>query len=232
MVRPTLKKQIPNLQESIKETAWKQIAEFGAPALSLRAIARELKITAPAIYNYFPSRDHLVTALIVDAYTSLGDSQKSTLENMSKKDGATRFSALGIAYRDWAVTYPQRYQLIFGTPIPNYDAPEDTTTPAAAWALLPLIETVQSLYSEGNLRVDRLAKLTPKLKSMLETWKQFTGGTIEAEVLYVAYTVWSRVHGLVMLELGGQLPSFFTDPGEIFRREIATMVSQYIGQIS
>jgi hypothetical protein len=67
---------------------------------------------------------------------------------------------------------------------------------------------------------------------MLETWKQFTGETIETEVLYVAYTVWSRVHGLVMLELGGQLPSFFTDPGEIFRREIATMVNQYIGQIS
>ena len=127
MVRPTLKKQIPNLQEAIKETAWKQIAEFGAPALSLRAIARELKITAPAIYNYFPRRDDLVTALIVDAYTSLGDSQKSALETMSKKDSATRFSALGIAYRDWAVTYPQRYQLIFGTPIPNYDAPEDTT---------------------------------------------------------------------------------------------------------
>jgi AcrR family transcriptional regulator len=232
MVRPTLKKQIPNLQEAIKETAWKQIAEFGAPALSLRAIARELHITAPAIYNYFPSRDNLVTALIVDAYTSLGDSQKSTLENMSKKDSLTRFSALGIAYRDWAVMYPQRYQLIFGTPIPNYDAPEDTTTPAAAWALLPLIETIQLLYTEGNLRVERLAKLSANLKSMLETWKQFTRRTIETEVLYVAYVVWSRVHGLVMLELGGQLPSFFTDPGEIFRREIVTMVNQYIGQIS
>ena len=230
MVRPTLKKQIPNLQEAIKVTAWKQIAEFGAPALSLRAIARELMITAPAIYNYFPSRDHLVTALIVDAYTSLGDSQKSTLENISKKDSASRFSALGIAYRDWAMTYPQRYQLIFGTPIPDYDAPEDTTTPAAAWALAPLIETVQVLYNEGNLRVERLAKLSAKLKSMLETWMQFTGNAAETEVLYVAYVVWSRVHGLVMLELGGQLPSFFTDPGEVFRREIATMTNQYTGE--
>ena len=230
MVRPTLKKQILNLQEAIKETAWKQAAEYGAAALSLRAIARELKITAPAIYNYFPSRDHLVTALIADAYTSLGDSQKSTLENAARKDGAARFSALGIACRDWAVTYPQRYQLIFGTPIPDYDAPEDTTTPAAAWALLPLIETIQVLYSEGNLRVERLAKLSPKLKSMLETWKQFTGSVIEIEVLYVAYVVWSRVHGLVMLELGGQLPSFITDPGELFRREIATMINQYAGE--
>ncbi len=230
MVRPTLKKQIPNLQEAIKETAWKQIAEFGAPALSLRAIARALNITAPAIYNYFPSRDHLVTALIVDAYTSLGDSQKSILEDMSKKDDATRFSALGTAYRDWAVTYPQRYQLIFGTPIPNYDAPEDTTTPAAAWALLPLIETIQALYSEGRLQVERLPKPSAPLKSMLEVWRQFTGNAAETEVLYIAYVVWSRVHGLMMLELGGQLPSFFTDPCEIFSREIAAMVNQYIGE--
>ena len=230
MVRPIKKKQIPNLQEAIKETAWKQIAEFGAPALSLRAIARELKITAPAIYNYFPRRDDLVTALIVDAYTSLGDSQKSTLENMSKIDSISCFSALGIAYRDWAVMYPQRYQLIFGTPIPNFNAPEDTTTPAAAWALLPLIGTIQALYDEGNLRVERLVNLSTTLESMLETWKQFAGNVAEIEVLYTAYVVWSRVHGLVMLELGGQLPSFFTDPGEIFRREIATMIRQYTGE--
>jgi len=230
MVRPSKKQQIPNLQEAIKETAWKQIAEFGAPALSLRAIARDLTITAPAIYNYFPSRDHLVTALIVDAYTSLGDTQKSTLENIPKKNSTSRFSALGIAYRDWAVAYPQRYQLIFGTPIPNYDAPEDTTTPAAAWALLPLIGTIQALYEEGNLRVKRLAKPSTELMSMLQTWREFTGNIADAEVLYVAYVVWSRVHGLVMLELGGQLPSFFTDPGEIFRREIATMINQYISE--
>jgi len=43
MVRPLKNKQIPHLQEAIKETAWRQIAEFGASALSLRAIARELR---------------------------------------------------------------------------------------------------------------------------------------------------------------------------------------------
>ncbi len=230
MARPTLKKQIPNLQEAIKETAWKQAAEHGASALSLRAIARELEITAPAIYNYFPDRDALVTALIIDAYTSLGDSQKVISENFSKKDSVSRFSVLGIGYRDWALTYPQRYQLIFGTPIANYHAPEQTTTPAAAWALTPLIGVIHILNTEGKLRLERLAKLSPKLKSMLETWCQFTGRSTDIEVLYMGYVIWSRVHGLVMLELGGQLPPFFTDPSEIFRREIATMVNQYIGE--
>ena len=84
MVRPTKKEQIPNLPEAIKETAWQQIAEKGAAALSLRAIARQtLGITAPAIYNYFPRRDDLVTALIVDAFTSLGESQKEAIHDFA-----------------------------------------------------------------------------------------------------------------------------------------------------
>src|SRR5512138_1152405 len=123
MVRPTKRKQIPNLPEAIKETAWKQIAEFGAPALSLRAIARELKISAPAIYNYFPDRDALVTALIIDAYTSFGDWQLEARDAVPEKDMKGRLHAIGMAYRNWALTYPQRYQLIFGTPIPGYEAP-------------------------------------------------------------------------------------------------------------
>ena len=112
MVRPVRNKQIPNLHEAIKETAWNQIAAYGAPALSLRAIARELKITAPAIYNYFPDRDALVTALIIDAYGSFGDSQLAACDAFPVDDMAGRMKAIGMAYRVWAHTYPQRYQLI------------------------------------------------------------------------------------------------------------------------
>ncbi len=143
MVRPTKKKQIANLQEAIKETAWKQIAQFGAPALSLRAIARELKITAPAIYNYFPDRDALVTALIIDAYTSFGDSQIEARDAVPSADHAGRMKAIGVAYRTWAHTYPQRYQLIFGTPIPGYEAPMMEVLPSAARSLSALVSVVE-----------------------------------------------------------------------------------------
>lgn len=227
MVRPVKKKQIPNLQEAIKETAWKQIADSGASALSLRAIARELRITAPAIYNYFPSRDDLVTALIVDAYNSLGDSQEGALANLPADDHASRLSALGLAYRQWAVTYPQRYQLIFGTPIPNYHAPDEATLPPAARALAPLIHVLQSAYETGNLRAERLAALTPRLKSMLTEWQKFEGRS-DAEALYLALVIWSRVHGLVMLEIGNHIPPFLENPAEIFQREIHNIVSQYL----
>jgi AcrR family transcriptional regulator len=225
--RPRKDQQHTQLQEAIKESAWVQIAEAGAPALSLRAIARSLGITAPAIYNYFPDRDALVTALIVDAFTSLGQSQKEAIRELAPDDPITRVTALGLAYRDWAITYPQRYQLIFGTPIPGYQAPEDITLPAAAWALLPLIETLQAISLAGSLRIDRSAARTPALTSMLEAWSQFAGGP-ELEVLYAALVIWSRVHGLVLMEIGGQMPSFITDPGEVFRREIENIKIQYI----
>jgi len=231
MVRPTRKKQIPNLQEVIKEIAWKQIAEYGAPALSLRAIARELKITAPAIYNYYPSRDDLVTALVVDALTSLGDSQKKPIELIPTSKLEARLTALGLAYRDWALQYEQRYQLIFGTPIPGYKAPEKIRMPQVSWAMDPLIETVQALYEADKLRVERLPKLTPALKSMLEAWRKLireSGSEVHIEALYLAFVIWSRVHGLVMLELGHQNPPSITDPGEIFQREIESLKIQYL----
>jgi AcrR family transcriptional regulator len=225
--RPKQNEQHPNLEAAIKETAWKQITEFGASALSLRAIARELNITAPAIYNYFQRRDDLVTALIVDAFTSLGESQKNSLTNLPEDDLAARLTTLGLAYRDWAVVYPQRYQLIFGTPIPGYKAPADITVPAAAWSLVSLIETVQAIYISGRLRMDRFAEMTPELESMLEAWSQFADGT-DAKVLYTALVIWSRVHGLVALEIGNQMPSFITDPGEIYRREISAMTDEFL----
>jgi AcrR family transcriptional regulator len=231
MGRPTLKQQTQNLHEVIKNTAWKEITDKGASSLSLRAIARNLEITAPAIYNYFPRRDDLVTALIVDAFTSLGESQKRSMESIPASKLEARLAALGLAYRDWAIKYPQRYQLIFGTPIPAYEAPLDITLPAASWALVPLVETLQSLHETGKLKTERLAKLTPALKSMLNAWQGFiskSGSQVHLEVLYLALVVWSRVHGLVTLEIGHQNPSFITDPGEVFRREIENIKIQYL----
>ena len=225
--RPRTDERQPNLQEAIKDIAWKQIAESGSASLSLRAIARELGITAPAIYNYYPSRDDLVTALIVDAFTSLAEAQEASLLGLEGNRRAVRLSALGLAYREWAVTYPQRYHLIFGTPIPNYTAPEEVTLPAAAKALVPLIQSIQDLASAGELRVEPLAEMSPKLKSMLGAWSKVAGG-FDPEVLYLALVIWSRVHGLVMLEITHQIPSFFDDPAEVYRQEIKNLLIQYL----
>lgn len=227
MVRPVKKKQIPNLREQIKETAWKQIAEFGAPALSLRAIARELKISAPAIYNYFPDRDALVTALIIDAYTSFGDSQIEARDALPESDLKGRLQAIGIAYRDWALTYPQRYQLIFGTPIPGYEAPLMEVLPSAARSLSALVSVVERLRVTGTLTVQTFPEVKEEYKAGFDVWKSY-GGNVDILSLSVAMIIWSRVHGIVSLEIAGNMPPFGASGNDLYLYEMDSIARQFI----
>jgi AcrR family transcriptional regulator len=227
MVRPTRRTQIKNLQERIKETAWKQIAEFGAPALSLRAIARELKITAPAIYNYFPDRDALVTALIIDAYKSFGDSQLEARDAVPAIDLMGRMKAIGMAYRIWAHTYPQRYQLIFGTPIPGYEAPLMEVLPSAARSLSALVSVVEELRVSGKLNVQSFPEVKKEYKVSFETWKKY-GGDVDMLSMSVAMVIWSRVHGIVSLEIANNLPPFGANGDELYLFELDSLARQFV----
>jgi len=227
MVRPTRKKQIPNLQDAIKEAAWSQIAREGAAALSLRAIARQLNITAPAIYNYFPDRDALVTALIIDAFTSFGDWQLKARDTVPQDDLAGRMSAIGLAYRDWAHTFPQRYQLIFGTPIPGYEGPREKIFPSSARSLSALVSVVEGLRLAGKLNVDTFPKVKSDYKVSFEAWKTY-GGNADILSLSVAMIIWARVHGIVSLEIQGNLPPFGPKGDALYRYELQSIYEQFI----
>lgn len=227
MVRPTKKKQIPNLQEAIKETAWKQIAEFGAPALSLRAIARELRITAPAIYNYFPDRDALVTALIIEAFTSFGDWQLEARDSIPEADLPGRLKAIGLAYRHWAHTFPQRYQLIFGTPIPGYAGPIEKIFPSSARSLSALVSVVEALRLAEKLNVDIFPMVKPEYKVSFEMWRTY-GGDAHILSLSVAMLIWARVHGIVSLEIQGNLPPFGPQGDALYHYELQSIYQQFI----
>lgn len=231
MVRPTRKKQIPNLQKAIKDTAWKQIAEYGAAALSLRAIARELRITAPAIYNYFPSRDDLVTALIIDAYTSFGDSQLAACDAVPPEALEERLKAIGLAYRNWAIAYPQRYQLIFGTPIPGYQAPMDQVQPSGARSLRALVSVIEDLRLAGRLKSARFPPISEKYKAAFEVW-QSHAGKVDLLSLSVAMLVWCRVHGIVSLELAGDLPPFGHNADALYVYELESTLAQFVKEKS
>lgn len=227
MVRPTLKKQIPNLQEAIKETAWGQIAQFGAPALSLRAIARELKITAPAIYNYFPDRDALVTALIIDAYTSFGDSQLQARDSISENNHIGRLKAIGVSYRNWAHTYPQRYQLLFGTPIPGYVGPLEKIFPSSARSISALFSVVESIRAAGRLKIDASPKVQDEYRPHYEMWQRYFSG-VHSQSMYVAMMIWARVHGIVSLEIQGNLPPFGKKGDALYLFELESTAKQFI----
>jgi AcrR family transcriptional regulator len=227
MPRPKRTAHQINMQEAIKETAWQQIAEFGAPALSLRTIARQLGITAPAIYNYYPRRDDLVTALIVNAYTSFGDSQLAARDAVPVEDITGRMMAIGKAYRQWALTYPQRYQLIFGTPIPGYEAPLDQVLPSAARSLSALVSVIEALRLAGRLQAAEFPEVKDDYKTSFEQWKTY-GGQASVLSLSVAILIWTRVHGLVSLEIAGNIPPFGPDGGALYRYELESIKQQFI----
>jgi len=217
----------PNLPQAIKAAAWQQIAESGAPALSLRAIARRLGITAPAIYNYFPDRDALVTALVIEAFTSFGDSQLAARDAISPADLQGRFMATGWAYRQWALDYPQRYQLIFGTPLPGYMPPSEQTFPAGARALSALASVVEALRAAGRLHTGDFPQPAPGgCLDLFELWKKF-GGEVDLLSLSVAVLIWARVHGLVSLEIGGSLPPFEPTGEALYRFELNAIWRQF-----
>ena len=109
------------VRDEVKRHAWDQIATAGVTALSLNAIAKEMGMSGPALYRYFAGRDELITALIRDAYRSLADTVRAA------HAAGTTAVALAAVIREWALSDPQRYLLIYGTPVPGYHAPDDIT---------------------------------------------------------------------------------------------------------
>ena len=226
--RPRKEQRHPDLRSAIKDAAWQQIAFYGAPALSLRAIAREVSITAPSIYNYFPNRDALVTALIIDAYADFGSSQLSALREAAQDDFKGQITAVGKAYRQWALNHPERYHLIFGAPIPGYVAPLEEVMPVAARSLTALVSVLDALRVQNRLRLRHEFNILAEHLAMFETWKKL--GT-EADILSfsTAILIWARVHGLVALEISNNLPLFGPSPDDLYQYELESISSEYIG---
>jgi len=209
MPRPKRSEQV-DLQEAIRAVAWKQIGEMGAAALSLRAIARELGITAPAIYNYFPSREDLITALVMEAFGSFGDALIEARDNCAPDDHAGRFRAMSTAYYRWAITYPQRYMLIFGTPLHGFEL-AGSAGEVAQRSFMALVSGIGEAYQAGAIHLpETYLALPPGLDAHYRELCQM-GIPYEPIVIQLALAVWSRIHGMVSLELYGILPGFVGD---------------------
>jgi len=135
--------------------------------------------------------------------------------------------AIGIAYRTWAHTYPQRYQLIFGTPIPGYEAPLMEVLPSAARSLSALVSVVEQLRVSGKLNVTSFPEVKKEYKVSFETWKKY-GGDVDMLSMSVAMVIWSRVHGIVSLEIANNLPPFGANGDELYLFELDSIAHQFI----
>lgn len=211
--------------DEIKEVARQQMGQKGAAALSLRAIARQMGMTSPALYRYFGSRDDLVTALIVDAYNSLADALEAARDGCESDDHKQRLLEIGQAYRNWAISHPEDYTLIFGTPIPGYEAPIELTTPPAMRAMNVFISLLEAADQEGKLNPAPAYATPPKaLQAKLQAWATEYGYEASIPVLYLALAGWARLHGLVWLEIFQHFDPIMG--GELCCAELMALIEQ------
>ncbi|WP_407560895.1 TetR/AcrR family transcriptional regulator [Streptomyces sp. 184] len=212
------------VRAEIKEHAWDQIGTAGASALSLNAIAKQMGMSGPALYRYFANRDELITALIRDAYQSLADTMHTTAAKAGVVTGAPDVHALARSLRMWALADPQRYLLIYGTPIPGYHAPDDITA-VSAEIMATLLDACAALPYEPAPAPGPApgpAPASAPFAEHLETHRDWARGhPAPAAVLHRALTVWTRLHGVLSLELAGHFAGMGFDPAELYAAEVA-----------
>lgn len=213
---PTMRERYrAQVRGEVKEAALGQLAESGPTGLSVSAIGKQLGVSGPALYRYFASRDELLTELVIDAYQDLADALRAAAGQPAGPEPRARLDALARAYRSWALAQPHRYRLLFGPPLPGYDAHAQRLVDASQASMNQLLGVLRELG-------DRTAPVPPQpLASQLTAWAQAPDpGTSPATALR-AVLIWSRLHGLVSLEIAGNFASMGIDPDQVSRRSSA-----------
>lgn len=202
------------LTHEIKEAARRHLAAEGAQQLSLRAVARELGMASSALYRYFPSRDDLLTALIVDAYNAVGERVERAVDAAAPAEHPrAAWRALCVAVRDWAREHPHEYALIFGSPVPGYQAPEDTNVPftRVPAALLRILRDSAHDFARPAGESALPGPLATQFQAVVEAGAL----DVQPSVLARAVFAWAGVFGIVSFELFGQLAGS-ADPADAF----------------
>jgi AcrR family transcriptional regulator len=211
------------------------MAAGGPDAITLRAIAREMGMTANAIYGYFATRDDLVTALIEDVHTALADAMEEAWNGVAPvqpgaaaaDDGGAgeRIREWARAFRGWALANPQGFRLVYGDPVPGYRPPEGGAAPSAA------LRVCLGLTAVAATAWPRAARLQGGGGF---AWSDFDAGLLDKvrpafpelppAGLALALRLWGRLHGLVALEVYGHLRAQTPNPDKLFEAELTHLL--------
>jgi AcrR family transcriptional regulator len=213
------------LTREIKSVAREQLTESGAAALSLRAVARELNMASSAVYRYFPSRDELLTALIVDAYDAVGAAAELDESAVRRSDAVGRWMATARAVREWAITHPQEFALIYGSPVPGYQAPLDTIDPAARIPLL-LLRIVNECAAAGRLYSPAEAPMPKALRADLVALAEQAAPDLSPQQAARAAMGYVQLIGVISFELFGHLHNVIHDYAAHFEFQMRRLVGE------
>lgn len=215
------------LTEDIKAAARRQLGEVGAAGLSLRAVARELGMVSSAVYRYFESRDALLTALIIDSFDAVGAAAEEAVAGLPR-DVQTRWRALASAIRHWAHANPHDYALVYGSPVPGYRAPQDTTTPAARVSLV-MLSIVADGVERGQIDTTPQAPMPRPVHADFARLRDLAAPGVPDEVVARALLLWTGLFGSISYELFGHLHGVIEDYDAFFDHQARRWGAYLVG---
>jgi AcrR family transcriptional regulator len=194
----------------IKTAARTQLADGGPAGISLRAIARQLGMTASAVHYYFQGREALLDALIADGWDSLATALRARYEQARPLPAHERWTAVTRTHRAWAVEHPAEYLLLYGhtgvrvTPGGNPNADK-----AMSKVVAVLFTMMRDALAAGEIDAEKLRTATAApLRQQLADWREATAETADLPdgALAACLIGYAQLHGAITLELAGRIP--------------------------
>ena len=212
----------------IKDTARRVLVAHGGEGLSLRAIAREIGMTAPALYRYFDSREDLVEHVVADLYGELVEHLEAARDGADPAVPAVQLLACSRAFRRWAIGHRQEFGLLFGSAgddlVPStgrlHNDPHSPAHAAAHRFGQVFAALVAQVYLEGRFPVPAEAEIDPELAEQLRGWMAEFPVELPLGVVRVFLGCWVRLYGLVAMEIFGHLKFALDDAAAFFEAEL------------
>ena len=207
----------------ISQTARRILIEEGPEAVTLRAIAREMGMTAPALYRYFDSHQELLRHLVGDLFNELVDHVRAAIHSVAGGDLKGRFACATVAFREWSLAHRREYMLLFGTPLPGVfsragDAPIDDYAGQSARRFgRTYIELFLELWAKHPFPIPVDEEIDPSLCRQLIAYREHVGAPeLPVGAVLIFLSCWIRLQGFVTLEVFQHMDFALVDSNPMF----------------
>jgi AcrR family transcriptional regulator len=216
----------------IKRTARRVLVEQGEAGLALRAVAREMGMTAPALYRYFDSREDLIEHVVADLYTELHEELEAACAAADPATTAQKLMVASRTFRAWAMTHRQEFGLLFGDPADDvlrdrtmHEGPahEAKQRFGAVFGAL-----VTELWLTRGFPIWADEDIEPSLREQLQACAEIFPVELPLGVVHVFLSCWIRLYGMVCMEVFGHLQFALHDAEPMFESELRRL-GEFLG---
>ena len=199
-------------RDEILEAARRLLVQSGLEQVTLRGIAAELGMTAPALYRYFDSREALLESLIDTLYDELADILLAVRDADAQGTLKDQFVATSREFRRWALTHRPEFGLLFGAPLPGVPTKDVGTAPDRGMRFGHVwLELFAKLSRQHPEVVPDGRRVDPQLRRQLRDYHQLIGRAVSIGTLELFLSCWMRLYGAVATEAFGHLNFALSD---------------------